>query len=280
MVVARPSEAYPDQSWSGWGDAEQVPVLSDAVLALIREGLGVSAPPRPPRALSEIALAPSGLPDATVASLAAVVGAEHVLADRESRIRHTRGKSTTDLLRLQAGEADDAPDLVVLPGSHDEVLALLRICSKRRIAVVPFGGGSSVVGGLSPDRSAFAGVLALDVRRMNALLALDEVSRVASLEPGLRGPEAEALLGERGYTIGHFPQSFEYATLGGFAATEHAVRAQLLGDGSRRRAPAVRPRRGTGGSTTWWCACASRRRRGRSSWGALRSPQPGLTCAS
>lgn len=225
MVVARPSEAYPDQSWSGWGDADQVPVLSDAVLALIGDGLGVSAPPRPPRALSEIALAPSGLPDATVASLAAVVGAEHVLADRESRIRHTRGKSTTDLLRLQAGEADDAPDLVVLPGSHDEVLALLRICSKRRIAVVPFGGGSSVVGGLSPDRSAFAGVLALDVRRMNALLALDEVSRVASLEPGLRGPEAEALLGERGYTIGHFPQSFEYATLGGFAATRSTGQA-------------------------------------------------------
>ena len=127
MVVARPSEAYPDQSWSGWGDADQVPVLSDAVLALIGDGLGVSAPPRPPRALSEIALAPSGLPDATVASLAAVVGAEHVLADRESRIRHTRGKSTTDLLRLQAGEADDAPEapvadlLPVAPAEPDDL---------------------------------------------------------------------------------------------------------------------------------------------------------------
>jgi alkyldihydroxyacetonephosphate synthase len=102
---------------------------------------------------------------------------------------------------------------------------VLRVCSERRIAVVPFGGGSSVVGGLSPDRSGLAGVVAIDVRRMNALLALDEVSRVADLEPGVRGPEAEALLGERGYTIGHFPQSFEYATLGGFAAARSSGQA-------------------------------------------------------
>src|SRR5207302_5793319 len=90
---------------------------------------------------------------------------------------------------------------------------------------VPFGGGSSVVGGLEPETYAFTGVVALDVRRMNALLALDEESRAATLEPGLRGPEAEALLSERGYTIGHFPQSFEYATLGGFAAARSSGQA-------------------------------------------------------
>jgi alkyldihydroxyacetonephosphate synthase len=225
MVVARPSEAYPDQSWSGWGDAEQVPVLSDAALALIRDGLGVAGSPVAPRALSEIALAPVRVPDAAVSALGEVVGAEHVLSDPESRIRHTRGKSTPDLLRLHAGEADDAPDLVVLPGSHDEVLAALQVCSEGRIAVVPFGGGTSVVGGLTPDRSSLGGVVALDLRRLNALLALDEVSRVAVLEPGLRGPEAEALLSERGYTIGHFPQSFDYATVGGFAATRSSGQA-------------------------------------------------------
>ncbi|MGZ4178541.1 MAG: FAD-binding oxidoreductase, partial [Solirubrobacteraceae bacterium] len=105
------------------------------------------------------------------------------------------------------------------PGSHDEVQAVLECCSDRRVAVVPFGGGTSVVGGLRPDASGFAGTVALDVRRMDALLALDEESRLAVLEPGLRGPEAEALLGARGYTLGHFPQSWEFATLGGFAAT-------------------------------------------------------------
>jgi alkyldihydroxyacetonephosphate synthase len=168
---------------------------------------------------------PSRLRDDAARELGAIVGEEHVLADDEWRIRHTRGKSTPDLLRLRAGDTTDAPDLVLLPGSHDEILELLRVCSERRIAVVPFGGGSSVVGGLEPAAGGFEGVVALDVRRLNALLGLDEESRVASLEPGLRGPQAEALLGERGYTIGHFPQSFEYATLGGFAAARSSGQA-------------------------------------------------------
>jgi len=224
MVIARPSEAYPDQSWSGWGDADQVPVLSEAVLALLRDGLGVTGGADGAPRISDVVVAPVRVPDAVVAKMAAVVGSDHVILDSESRIRHTRGKSTPDLLQLRAGDAGDAPDLVVLPLSHDEVVGVLRICSEHRIAVVPFGGGSSVVGGLAPDRS-FGGVVALDLRRMNALVALDEVSRVAVLEPGLRGPEAEALLGERGYTIGHFPQSFEYATLGGFAAARSSGQA-------------------------------------------------------
>ncbi len=94
-----------------------------------------------------------------------------------------------------------------------------------RIAVVPFGGGTTVVGGLSPEAERFAGVVALDLKRLDRLLALDEESRLARLEPGLRGPEAEALLGAHGYTIGHFPQSFEYATLGGFAAARSSGQA-------------------------------------------------------
>jgi alkyldihydroxyacetonephosphate synthase len=105
------------------------------------------------------------------------------------------------------------------------VLALLRICSERRIAVVPSGGRTSVVGGLEPETTGFAGVIALDLRRMNALSELDETSRVAVLEPGLRAPQAEALLGARGYTLGHFPQSYEYATIGGFAATRSSGQA-------------------------------------------------------
>ncbi len=224
-MLARPAAPYPDQSWSGWGDGARVPALPEPVLALIRDGLGVSGGPGTPRSISEIGLAPPRLPEGAASELAAVVGPENVRDDAESRIRHTRGKSTPDLLRLRAGDADDAPDLVLLPGTHDEVLAVLRICTERRIAVVPFGGGSSVVGGLEPEREDFGGVVALDLRRMNALLALDELSRVAELEPGLRGPQAEALLDERGYTIGHFPQSFEYATLGGFAATRSSGQA-------------------------------------------------------
>ncbi|WP_131763417.1 FAD-binding oxidoreductase, partial [Actinomadura fibrosa] len=172
-------------------------------------------------------VAPSRLsPDELAALAEAVGGAEHVRTDAEARIRHTRGKSTPDLLRIRAGETSDAPDAVVLPGGHDEVLAVLRACAAARVAVVPFGGGTSVVGGLAP--AAPGGVdafVALDLRRMDALAELDEVSRTAVLQPGLRGPAAEALLAERGYTLGHFPQSYEWASVGGFAAARSSGQA-------------------------------------------------------
>ena len=93
------------------------------------------------------------------------------------------------------------------------------MAGRHRVAVVPFGGGTSVTGGLVARREGYAGVVSLDLVRMNRLLAVDPVSMTATLEPGLRGPEAEALLAEHGLTLGHFPQSFEYATIGGFAAT-------------------------------------------------------------
>ena len=152
--------------------------------------------------------------------------APSTLAATTKRGSATRAASRRiDLLELRGGRAGHAPDLVVSPGSHDEVLAVLEAAARSTVAVVPFGGGTSVVGGLRPDASGFAGTVALDLRRLDALVALDEESRLAVLEPGLRGPEAEALLGARGYTIGHFPQSCEYATLGGFAAARSSGQA-------------------------------------------------------
>ena len=139
--------------------------------------------------------------------------------DDETRRLRTRGKSTPDLLRARAGDLTDAPDAVVRPADADEVEAVLEVAGRHRVAVVPFGGGTSVTGGLVARREGYAGVLSLDLVRMNRLLAVDPVSMTATLEPGLRGPEAEALLAEHGLTLGHFPQSFEYATIGGFAAT-------------------------------------------------------------
>lgn len=158
-------------------------------------------------------------------ALEAAVGqrARDVRTDAESRIRHTRGKSTPDLLRMRAGDVTDTPAAVVLPDGHDEVLAVLAACAEHGLALVPFGGGTSVVGGLAPGREG--AFVALDLRRMNRLLDLDEVSRTATLQPGLRAPEAEALLAEHGYTLGHFPQSYEWATVGGFAATRSSGQA-------------------------------------------------------
>ncbi len=209
----------------GWGDPTQVPVLSDAVLALLRDGLGVRRPGKVALDPTTIELAPVRVGAEPLATLRAIVGAEHVRTEHAARLAHTRGRSTPDLLRLRAGDAGDAPDAVALPADHAEVLAVLALCSRERIAVVPYGGGSSVVGGLEPEAQAFAGVLALDTRRLDALVSLDEESRLAVLQPGLRGPQAEALLGARGFTLGHFPQSFEYASLGGFAAARSSGQA-------------------------------------------------------
>jgi alkyldihydroxyacetonephosphate synthase len=199
-----------------------MPSLPDAVVSLLRDGLGVRSAPGDPSPVTDAELPPSRLGGEDLDALGSVAEIE---AGAEARIAHLRGKSTPDLLRVRGHDLAGAPDLVVLPATHDEALAALAICAERRIAVVPFGGGTSVVGGLEPSASGFAGLVALDTQRLNALVALDEESRVATIQPGLRGPEVEELLGERGYTIGHFPQSFEYATVGGFAAARSSGQA-------------------------------------------------------
>ncbi|MCS0602753.1 FAD-binding oxidoreductase [Streptomyces sp. LP11] len=212
-----------DMLWNGWGDPARATPLPDSVTALLHDLLGVKPRTTPALALGDIPV-PAPTADATaLAALAtAVGGAQHVRTDAESRLRHTRGKSTPDLLRLRAGDTTDVPQAVVLPETHDEVLAVLGACATHGLAVVPFGGGTSVVGGLAPEHAAF---VALDLRRMSGLLDLDPVSRTAVLQPGLRAPEAEALLAEHGFTLGHFPQSFEWATIGGFAAARSSGQA-------------------------------------------------------
>ncbi|MET7981921.1 FAD-binding oxidoreductase [Streptomyces sp. NPDC005281] len=211
-----------DMLWSGWGDPAKAAPLPDSVTGLLRDLLGVKPSETAPPALDEIPLPETPAAPALRALADAVGGAEHVRTDAESRIRHTRGKSTPDLLKIRAGDAVDAPAAVALPATHDEVLAVLRACAEHGLAVVPFGGGTSVVGGLAPERGAF---VALDLRRMNGLLAIDPVSRTATLQPGLRAPDAEALLAEYGFTLGHFPQSYEWATIGGFAAARSSGQA-------------------------------------------------------
>jgi len=181
--------------------------------------------PQPTVELSAVTLPDPGLSPERVAELRALVGEEHVLLDHESRVRHTRGKSTPDLLRIRHGDGSDAPDAVVLPADHDEVLGVVEWCSDLSVALVPFGGGTSVVGGLAAKRDGFAGVVALDLSRLKRLVAVDPESRTAVLEAGLLGPAAEEVLGEHGLTLGHFPQSFEYASIGGFAATRSSGQA-------------------------------------------------------
>ena len=111
-------------------------------------------------------------------------GAEHVLTDHETRLHRTRGKSTPDMLKLRAGDGSDSPDAVVRPGTHDEVAALIAWAVEHHVALVPFGGGTSVVGGLVARREGYAGVVSLDLIRFDKLLAVDTDSMTATLEPG------------------------------------------------------------------------------------------------
>lgn len=202
--------------WSRWGDPAQAGPLAPAAQELVDAFLGTRATPAvdPEKVRLSAPLA-----EELLAELAELVGPEQVLTDDGVRLHRTRGKSTLDLLRIRTGDGTDSPDAVVRPGTHDEVLALLAWAERRQVAVVPFGGGTSVVGGLVADRDRYRGVISLDLVRFDKLLAVDPVSMTAVLEPGLRGPDAERLLAEHGLTLGHFPQSFEYATIGGFAAT-------------------------------------------------------------
>lgn len=204
-----------------WGDPSvvvELPAAAESALA----ALGVRAPEHAP-----VDPRDARLPDVTLAAeirakIESLLGAEHLTSAAAARLAHTRGWSTPDLLKLRSGDASDAPDAIAFPGSHDEVLHLLEVCTEHRIAVVPFAGGTSVVGGLVAERGGLAGVIALDVRRLDAMTDLDEVSRTVTLGAGLRGTAAEALLNDAGYTLGHFPQSYEGASIGGYAATRSA----------------------------------------------------------
>ncbi|MBV2354062.1 FAD-binding oxidoreductase [Streptomyces sp. J2-1] len=212
-----------DMLWNGWGDPAKAAPLPDAVTGLLRDLLGVTPRTAPALALDDLDVPAPVVAPAALAALAQAVGGDaHVGTDAETRVRHTRGRSTPDLLRMRAGDLTAIPQAVVRPGTHEEVVAVLRVCARHRVAVVPFGGGTSVVGGLAPEHDAF---IALDLRRMNGLLDLDPVSRTAVLQPGLRAPDAEGLLAEHGFTLGHFPQSYEWATIGGFAAARSSGQA-------------------------------------------------------
>ncbi|MEY9876369.1 alkyldihydroxyacetonephosphate synthase [Streptacidiphilus sp. MAP12-33] len=203
-----------------WGDPAHATHLPEAA----KETLGAFGVKQPAQALepAQVELPAVAIDAAVLAELGAVVGAEHLSSAHEARLAHTRGWSTPDLLKLRAGDASDAPDAVLYPASHDEVVTLLQLCARHRVAVVPYSGGTSVVGGLAPVREGFAGVVALDLRRLDGMLALDAVSRTATLQAGMRGPAVEAVLGAEGFTLGHFPQSYEGASIGGYAAARSA----------------------------------------------------------
>ena len=184
--------------------------------------LGPEAPIAPG---STLAVEESRLPEAARAALVAAIGTESVLTDRDARLGRSGGLSYLDLLRYRNHGELAVPDAVVLPADPDEVQRVLDVCAAHDIGVIPFGGGTSVVGGVNALRGDKAAVIALDLMRLDKLVSVDPASRLAVLQAGVRGPVAERLLAAHGLTLGHVPQSFERATIGGFAATRSAGQA-------------------------------------------------------
>jgi alkyldihydroxyacetonephosphate synthase len=211
--------------WWGWGDPHHRTELPPAALAALRAELGAPDRTVPPMSLEDVSMGEPALKARALARLRDAVGEEWVRQDRLSRVTHAAGKGYPDLVRIRAGAAESAPDAVVYPGSAAEVRVVLDACADERVAVVPFGGGTSVVGGVEPLRGPMAAVVSLDLGRIDHAHQVDTRSQTAVLGAGLRGPAVESALGRHGLTLGHFPQSWEYATLGGWVATRSAGQA-------------------------------------------------------
>jgi alkyldihydroxyacetonephosphate synthase len=209
--------------WNGWGPVDGPdPTLSrPGIWPLLADALALETPLplMRPASLDETRLS-TPLDRANVKRLEHVVGTGHVLTDALSRASRARGKSYPDLLALRKGDASAAPAAVVLPEGAEQILELFRFASETGLKLVPTGGGTSVVGGAGgPARSPW---LAVDTSRMDRVLALDETDRTATFGAGIDGPSLEAALNSRGFTLGHFPQSFRHSTLGGWIAASGA----------------------------------------------------------
>ncbi len=189
------------------------------MLRLLEETVGTLRRPRPPVALARVRLPTARLPDTARAELQTLLGTDAVRDDHAERVKHAAGRGYPDLVRLRAGQPAEAPDAVLYPGRSEQLGALLRLCAKHSIAVVPFGGGTSVVGGVAPLSGDHVAVVALDMRDLADLVNIDGESRLATVQAGMRAPALERRLMARGLTLGHFPQSYEYVSLGGCAAS-------------------------------------------------------------
>ena len=209
--------------WNGWGDEATGYPVPPAAVRLLEQRLGPG-----------LTIAPARLADVVAAAPPSRL-APHALIDRspELRVRHARGQSLPDWVATRSGRLGRAPDGVAQPSTPDGVRALLGYGARTGARLIPYGGGTSVVGHVNPV-DGDAPVLTVSLARMNGLQRFDDVSQLATFGAGVAGPDLEAQLRARGFTLGHFPQSFEYSTLGGWIATRSSGQ-QSLGYGRIER---------------------------------------------
>jgi len=194
--------------WNGWGDTSVDYPLPESALSFLIERLGQGATSDDAALESVLAR----FPESRLQTLAGVS------TDPLPRLLHTHGQSLPDWIALRSGRIGPAPDGITYPKTYEQVREILSQAQRRGLQVIPFGGGTSVVGHINPAPQD-APVLTIDMTHMNQLVALDEISRLAIFEAGAKGPTIENRLSEHGYTLGHYPQSWEFSTLGGWVVT-------------------------------------------------------------
>jgi alkyldihydroxyacetonephosphate synthase len=211
--------------WWGWGLESKTYPLDDKpqFWPYLLRTLKLAKLNECPRVtFDEVRLPPCRLGDQTLARLKRIVGAD-ISTEKHDRLTHSLGRSYPDLLNLRRGLIRNPPDAVIYPKDEQEVAKLLSFASANRIAIVPFAGGSSVVGGVEPTKPrGLNGAITVDLRKMNRILDLDAISLTATVEAGISGPELEDELNKKGFMLGHFPQSFQFSVLGGWIATRSA----------------------------------------------------------
>lgn len=202
--------------WNGWGSEASKLDLPSTADTFLLEKVGAT----------------KALPDVSLPEVIAQVPAsrlpEHPLisTDKEDRVRHARGQSLPDWLAMRSGDFKFFPDGVAFPESSEDLVELLSFCDQENILVIPYGGGTSVAGHINPFESQQA-ILTVDMGRMNQLLDLNIESQIATFGAGTPGPLVESQLRARGYTLGHFPQSFELSTVGGWVVTRSSGQQSL-----------------------------------------------------
>src|SRR5690606_29472982 len=223
------------QKWWGWGvegiafHHEDKPHFAPFVLEKI--GIDLSQPGTPPPDFDDIDVPASRLSDQLGAALRAAVGDHHVVTDDMDRVVHTYGKGMRDLVWVRAGHLPRVPDVIVYPATEAEVQAVVDLAVEHDAVLIPFGGGSNISGSLTPPAREERQIISLDMGRMNRVLEIDEGPGLARIKDGGLGPDIEAQLNPRGWTMGHHPDSFKHSTLGGWIATRSSgMQSDRYGD--------------------------------------------------
>ena len=221
--------------WWGWGDEHVSFSHADKpdLGPFIREKIDIDLDGRAAKVLDFDALeiAEPIVSDEFSALLGGCLQPDQITSDAMERVVHTYGKSLRDLIRIRRGDLGRLPDLIVYPNDEEDVSAIMTAALAHDVVVIPFGGGTNISESLEPPRGERRTVISVDMRRMDLVLEIDDLARTARVQAGVLGPRLEEQLNAKGWTLGHFPDSFTYSTLGGWIATRSSgMQSDKYGD--------------------------------------------------